>query len=156
MAVETSKLEAPILARTRRVVVTGEPGDGAAARQFDAVALCAGFKCSRDLLERLSRIEPGRVMDIAAAALEVVREQAGDHVRHNSYFLEFPGERARHCGVLGAHNRQFCSSDARGFRPRLRMGHTALLSEITEAGSRGSDGGVAVPTGGHRWWMAAA
>ena len=80
-----------ILAKTRRVVVTGEPGDGsAAARQFDAVALCAGFKCSRDLLERLSRTEAGRVIDIAAAALEVVREQAGDHVRHNSYFVDFP------------------------------------------------------------------
>ncbi|HEX5295885.1 MAG TPA: TerD family protein [Streptosporangiaceae bacterium] len=86
-----SQLEALILAKTRRVVVSGEPGDGsAAARQFDAVALCAGFKCSRDLLERLSGIEAGRVIDIATAALGVVREQAGDHVRHNSYFLEFP------------------------------------------------------------------
>ncbi|HEU5388279.1 MAG TPA: TerD family protein [Streptosporangiaceae bacterium] len=86
-----SQLEALILAKTRRVVVSGEPGDGSAvARQFDAVALCAGFKCSRDLLERLSGIEAGRVIDIATAALEVVREQAGDHVRHNSYFLEFP------------------------------------------------------------------
>ncbi len=88
---EARELEALILAKTRRLVVTGEPGDGsAAARQFDAVALCAGFKCSRDLLERLSGIEAGRVIDIAAAALEVVREQAGDHVRHHSYFLEFP------------------------------------------------------------------
>jgi hypothetical protein len=91
MAVETNQLESLILARTRRVVVTGEPGDGsAAARQFDAVAMCAGFKCSGDLLERLSRVEPGRVIGIAAAALEVVREQAGDHVRHNTYFAAFP------------------------------------------------------------------
>jgi hypothetical protein len=91
MAVNASKLEALILAKTRRVVVTGEAGDGsAAARQFDAVALCAGFKCSRELLERLAGIEAGRVIDIATAALAVVREQAGDHVRHNSYFLEFP------------------------------------------------------------------
>jgi hypothetical protein len=91
VAVETSRLEALILAKTRRVVVTGGPGDGAAAaRQFDAVAMCAGFKCSRDLLERLGQLEPGRVIDIAAAALEVVRGQAGDHVRHNSYFVDFP------------------------------------------------------------------
>jgi hypothetical protein len=91
MAVNASQLEALILAKTRRVVVSGAPGDGSAvARQFDAVALCAGFKCSRDLLERLSAIEAGRVIDIATAALAVVREQAGDHVRHNSYFLEFP------------------------------------------------------------------
>ena len=88
---KTTQIEALILAKTRRVVVSGELGDGSAvARQFDAVALCAGFKCSRDLLERLSAIEAGRVIDIATAALAVVREQAGDHVRHNSYFLEFP------------------------------------------------------------------
>jgi hypothetical protein len=91
MAVNVRQLEAVILAKTRRVVVSGEPGDGsAAARQFDAVALCAGFKCSRELLERLSAIEPGRVIDTAVAALEVVRRQAGDHVRHNSYFIDFP------------------------------------------------------------------
>ena len=91
MAVTTSQLEALILAMTRRVVVTGDPGDGAAAaRQFDVVAMCAGFKCSRELLERLSQTEPGRVIDIATAALEVVREQAGDHVRHNTYFIDFP------------------------------------------------------------------
>jgi hypothetical protein len=43
MAVETNQLESLILARTRRVVVTGKPGDGsAAARQFDAMAMCAG------------------------------------------------------------------------------------------------------------------
>ena len=91
MTVNASQLEALILATTRRVVVSGEPGDGsAAARQFDAVARFAGFKCSRDLLERLSGTDAGRVIDIAAAALAVVREQAGDHVRHNSYFLDFP------------------------------------------------------------------
>jgi hypothetical protein len=91
MAVNVRQLEAVILAKTRRAVVSGEPGDGsAAARQFDAVALCAGFTCSRELLERLSGIEPGRVIDIAAAALEVVRKQAGDHVRHHSYFIDFP------------------------------------------------------------------
>ena len=72
MAVEMNQLESLILARTRRIVVTGEAGDGsAAARQFDAVAMCAGFKCSGDLLERLSRVESGRVIDIAAAALDV-------------------------------------------------------------------------------------
>jgi len=69
MAVKTTRFEALILAKARRVVVTGGPGDGAAAaRQFDAVAMCAGFKCSRELLERLSQVEPGRVIDIAAAA----------------------------------------------------------------------------------------
>ncbi len=88
---ETTQLEALILRKTRRIVVAGDPGDGASvARQFDAVLMCAGFKCSRDLLERLSQTEPGRVIDIAVAALPVVRELAGDHVRHNTYFKEFP------------------------------------------------------------------
>jgi hypothetical protein len=91
MPVETNQLEGLILSKTRRVIVTGESGDGAtAARQFDAVAMCAGFKCSGDLLRVLSTLDPGRVIDIAVAALEVVREQAGDHVRHNVYFKDFP------------------------------------------------------------------
>jgi hypothetical protein len=91
MPVETSQIEALILRKTRRVIVTGEPGDGmTAARQFDAVAMCAGFKCSRDLLERLGQVERGRVIDIAVAVLEVVREQAGDHARHHTYFKDFP------------------------------------------------------------------
>lgn len=100
---ETSQLEALILGQTHRVVVTGEPGDGAAAaRQFDAVAMCAGFKCSRSLLERLSGVEAGRVIDIASAALEVVRGQAADIVRHHSYFLNSPDGCARHGRILGA------------------------------------------------------
>jgi hypothetical protein len=91
MAVNMTQLEALILGKTRHLVVTGDPGAGsAAARQFDAVLMCAGFKCSRDLLERLSQTEPGRVVDIAVAALPVIRELAGDHVRHNTYFKEFP------------------------------------------------------------------
>ena len=91
MAVNTTQLEGLILRKTRRVIVAGDPGDGSsAARQFDAVLMCAGFKCSRDLLERLSQTEPGRVIDIAVAVLPVIRELAGDHVRHNTYFLEFP------------------------------------------------------------------
>jgi hypothetical protein len=90
MGVNTT-LEELIVRKTRRVIVSGDPGDGAsAARQFDAVLMCAGYKCSRGLLEKLSRTEPGRVIDIAVAVLPVVRELAGDHVRHNAYFKEFP------------------------------------------------------------------
>ena len=88
---DLSQIEGLILRKTRRVIVAGDPGDGSsAARQFDAVLMCAGFKCSRDLLGRLSQTEPGRVIDIAVAVLPAVRELAGDHVRHNTYFLEFP------------------------------------------------------------------
>ncbi len=51
-----------------RVVLDGviPPGDGAAAvRQLDAVLLQAGFTCSTGLLAALSRLEPGRVLDMA-------------------------------------------------------------------------------------------
>ena len=65
MAVNMTQLEALILGKTRHLVVTGDPGDGSvAARQLDAVLMCAGFKCSRDLLERLSQTEPGRVVEV--------------------------------------------------------------------------------------------
>ena len=84
-------LRALIVRKTRRLAVDGPPGDGAAAaRQFDAVLLCAGFKCSAGLLARLSGLDPDRVTGLAAGALAVVRELAGDHVRHNTYFTGFP------------------------------------------------------------------
>ena len=67
------------------------PGDGAAAaRQLDAVLLQAGFKCSAGLLAALSRLEPGYVIDKAVEVIGWARELAGDHVRHNAYFIDFP------------------------------------------------------------------
>jgi hypothetical protein len=67
------------------------PGDGAAAaRQLDAVLLQAGFKCSAGLLAALSRLEPGYVIDKAVKVIGWAREMAGDHVRHNAYFIDFP------------------------------------------------------------------
>lgn len=81
-----------IIQRTLRVpAVDGPAGDGAAiARQFDAALLDAGFKASRDLLEHLSGLDGGAALDAAVVALDAVRELAGDHVRHNAYFVDFP------------------------------------------------------------------
>ena len=78
--------------RHRVVVEPGAPaGDGAAAaRQFDAVLICAGFKCSRQLLERLAACDAGYVIDKAVTVIAWARELAGDHVRHNTYFIDFP------------------------------------------------------------------
>lgn len=76
-----------------RVILDGTavPGDGAAAaRQLDAVLLLAGFKCSAGLLGALSRLEPGYVIDKAVQVIGWARELAGDHVRHNAYFIDFP------------------------------------------------------------------
>ncbi len=89
---ETETLEDLILRKTHRLVLPDGPaGDGAvAARQFDAVLMSAGFKLSGELLERLSRLAAGEVIDLAVRALAVVRREIGDHVRHNVYFMDFP------------------------------------------------------------------
>lgn len=81
-----------VIAKTRRVPLpTGPHGDGSiAARQFDAVLMAAGFKASRDLLEHLSGLTEGTVIDTAVRALAVLRRQVGDHVQHNVYFRDFP------------------------------------------------------------------
>ncbi|RKT88703.1 hypothetical protein SAMN05421805_1011744 [Saccharopolyspora antimicrobica] len=85
-------LDKQIIQRTLRVPRSTAPaGDGsAAARQMDAVLVGAGFKASRDLLEHVSALEPGAASDLAAQVVGSVRELVGDHVQHNSYFIDFP------------------------------------------------------------------
>lgn len=85
-------LEALIVRHVRRVPVPSGPAGqgGVAARQFDAALLSVGFKLSADLLERLSGVAEDTVLDIAARTLRTVREMVGDHVEHNSYFIDFP------------------------------------------------------------------
>ncbi|MFF2847926.1 hypothetical protein ACFVT5_16655 [Streptomyces sp. NPDC058001] len=71
--------------------VTGPDGEGdMAARQFDAALMSVGFKLSAELLEHLSRLSGGTVVDTAVRALGTVREMVGDHVQHNAYFIDFP------------------------------------------------------------------
>lgn len=85
-------LEAIVIRRTLHVPrPEGEPGDATVmARQLDAALMTAGFKCSRSLLEHLSTLNAGTVMDTGVRVLAVVREMVGDHVRHNPYFKSFP------------------------------------------------------------------
>jgi len=54
-------LEALVIAKTHRVPLPAGPaGDAAVAvRQFDAVAMSAGFKLSRGLMERLAVLDAG-------------------------------------------------------------------------------------------------
>ncbi|MFJ9123550.1 hypothetical protein ACIRJS_05675 [Streptomyces sp. NPDC102340] len=69
----------------------GAAGEGAvAARQFDAVLMSVGFKLSAPLLEHLAVLSEGAVVDVAVRTLAGVRELVGDHVRHNTYFVDFP------------------------------------------------------------------
>ena len=85
-------LEPLVIRHTHRLPLpTGPAGQGdVAARQFDAVLMSVGFKLSADLLEQLSGLSEGTVVDTAVRTLRTVREMAGDHVRHNVYFIDFP------------------------------------------------------------------
>ncbi|AOR30038.1 hypothetical protein BFF78_02190 [Streptomyces fodineus] len=85
-------LEPLIIRHTHRLPSpTGPTGEGAvAARQFDAALMSVGFKLSAELLEHLSQLSEGVVVDTAVATLGTVREVVGDHVRHNVYFADFP------------------------------------------------------------------
>ncbi|CAL9332514.1 hypothetical protein [Streptomyces sp. enrichment culture] len=83
----------PLIVRhTLRVPVPeGPSGDGTVVvRQFDAALMCAGFKLSARLFGRLAGLSEGTVTDLAVRVLGTVREMAGDHVRHNPYFIDFP------------------------------------------------------------------
>src|SRR5262245_35693432 len=85
-------LEKLIVQKTSRVPAsTGAAGDGTAvARQLDAALLDAGCAASRALLDHVGGLAPAPAMDLAATVVAAVREQVGDHVRHNAYFPGFP------------------------------------------------------------------
>ncbi|MFG2951955.1 hypothetical protein [Streptomyces adustus] len=85
-------LESLVIRHTHRLPSPkGSAGDGAgAARQFDAALTSVGFKLSAELLERLSGLSEAAVVHLARRTLRTVREMVGDHVRHNSYFIDFP------------------------------------------------------------------
>ncbi|MER7823041.1 hypothetical protein ABTX85_10805 [Streptomyces sp. NPDC096097] len=88
------RLDPLILRHTLRVPhPTGPVGEGAvAARQFDAALMSVGFKLSAQLLEHLSGLSEGAVVDTAVRTLDTVREMVGDHVQHNAYFIDFPAD----------------------------------------------------------------
>ncbi|MFI8889131.1 hypothetical protein [Streptomyces paradoxus] len=84
--------ESLVIRHTHRLPVPqGSAGEGAAAaRQFDAALMDVGFKLSAELLERLSLLSEAAVLHTARRTLRTVREMVGDHVQHNSYFIDFP------------------------------------------------------------------
>ena len=88
----SENLESLVISKTFRVPVPeGPAGNGeSAARQLDVVLMQAGFKCSRELLARLSALDAGVVIDTGVKTLAAVRGLAGDHVQHNTYFKDFP------------------------------------------------------------------
>ncbi|MFJ2733942.1 MULTISPECIES: TerD family protein [unclassified Streptomyces] len=85
------RLESLVIRHTHRLPLQGSAGEGAAAaRQFDAALTSVGFKLSAELLERLSGLSEAAVVHTAKRTLSTVSEMVGDHVRHNSYFIDFP------------------------------------------------------------------
>lgn len=75
----------------RLFLPSGPMGHGdVVARQFDSALMSVGFKLSAAVLERLSVLSEQTVADLAGRTLDVVRAMVGDHVRHNSYFIDFP------------------------------------------------------------------
>ncbi|MFI7178635.1 hypothetical protein [Streptomyces spororaveus] len=86
------RLDPLVLRHTHRVPCpTGAAGEGVvAARQFDAALMSVGFKLSAQLLDHLSGLSEAAVVDTAVQTLGTVREMAGDHVQHHTYFIDFP------------------------------------------------------------------
>lgn len=88
-------LRATLIAKTLRVPAdTPVPAAGAAghaiAHQIDAALLSAGFACSNDLLDHLASLPAYTAQETGETILRAVRELVGDHVQHNSYFIDFP------------------------------------------------------------------
>ncbi|MEU0677028.1 TerD family protein [Streptomyces sp. NPDC006172] len=85
-------LESLVIRHTHRLPSPkGSAGQGGtAAQQFDAALMSVGFKLSAELLERLSGLSEAAVLHTAKRTLATVREVVGDHVRHNTYFIDFP------------------------------------------------------------------
>jgi hypothetical protein len=86
------KLEALIITRASRLPLPqGLAGDGSVAtRQLDAALMSVGWKLSRELMEHLSGLGTGTVLDVGLRTLAAVRRTVGDHVKHNVYFKNFP------------------------------------------------------------------
>lgn len=70
---------------------SGNKGDSKAlARQLDVALMDNGFKLSRDLLRELGSHSFESALISAQTILSAVKELVGAHVKHNTYFIDFP------------------------------------------------------------------
>lgn len=60
------------------------------AKQLDAALLQSGFKLSADLFEYISGLASEDALQLAKKILPAVKKLIGDHVKHNTYFIDFP------------------------------------------------------------------
>ena len=82
-----------ILKRTLRfpIAPANEAGNGRKETvQLDSALIKSGFKLSIELFERLSKMHPVNVISYAEEIIPAVKELVGGHVRHNTYFKDFP------------------------------------------------------------------
>lgn len=59
-------------------------------RRFDIALMSMGFKLSTEALQYFSVQQAELVNSLAVSTLAAVRELVGDHVQHNTYFIDFP------------------------------------------------------------------
>jgi stress response protein SCP2 len=81
-----------IIKRTLRVpkVVGSKGNSNKIVRQLDVALLSCGFKMSAALMKHLAGFHPTTIKDAGTNILGSVKELVGDHVKHNTYFKEFP------------------------------------------------------------------
>lgn len=93
---ELKSLTKVIIKRTHRVPVTlNSPNEfkgrsERVSRQLDVALISVGFKASPSLLNYVSNLSPIGASEVSREVVEAVKEEKGDHVRHNVYFKDFP------------------------------------------------------------------
>lgn len=60
------------------------------ARQLDVASISLGFKLSGELLDYIGKLRNIDANEVCAAVADVLKEATGAHVKHNSYFIDFP------------------------------------------------------------------
>lgn len=85
-----------VLTRTHRVPMLRSdlgdwPGDArTVTQQLDAVLATLGFTLSGELTAHLAGQDPVEVHTAAVHIIGTLRRMVGDHVAHNTYFIDFP------------------------------------------------------------------
>ncbi len=96
MSTDLQSLTKVIIKRTHRVPVTLQsPNEfkGASesvSRQLDVALISAGFKATSTLLNYVANLSPVGSREVSREIVEAIKEIKGDHVKHNTYFKEFP------------------------------------------------------------------
>lgn len=93
----TNNLTSTIIKRTLRVPRTATPlkeevsaNAESVSRQLDVVLMSNGFKASADLLAYVASLHNVDATEVSSEVVSAVKELVGNHVKHNTYFKDFP------------------------------------------------------------------